>query len=307
MRSQIGRKLRSIATTLVVLVLLSPGNAGAQDLDPRRYINLPVSQNFLRVALGYSDGEVNVSPGIPVEGANLTVTGFSLGYLRSMNLGGKVASFDVHIPRLCATGSGVLDGEQLSRDTCGAGDANVRLTYNFFGAPALELSEFAKRKKEVVVGASIQVSVPTGQYDPEHLVNIGANRWVLRPEIGMSIPWRNWSLDVAAGVRFFSDNDEYLVDQTFSQDPLYNLQAHLIYDLSNGHWISLDTNYFFGGETYRDDQPAAIRQENSRLGVNWYILVNSKLGVRLTANTGVVTRVGNDSNTFSLAALYRWE
>jgi len=302
-----GRKFRSIATTLVVLVLFFLGDAEAQDLDPRRYISLPVSQNFLRVAFGYSDGEVNVSPGIPVEGANLTLTGASLAYMRSMNLGGKAASFDAYIPRLCADGSGVFDGERLSRDTCGAGDATVRLTYNFFGAPAVELSEFAKRKREVVVGASVQVSVPTGQYSPDHLVNIGANRWVLRPEIGMSIPWRNWSFEFAAGVRFFSDNDEYYGGTTHSQDPLYNLQAHLVYIFSNGQWLSFDANYFFGGVAYKDGVRTAIQQENSRVGLNWFISVNPKFGLRLTANTGVITRIGNDSNTFTVAMTYRWD
>ena len=302
-----GRKHRSISTTLVVLVLAFSGNAEAQDLDPRRYVNLPVAQNFVRGAFGYSRGEVYVSPGVPVEDADLSMNAVSLAYLRSMDFGGKAASFDVYLPRVCATGSGTVDGERLSRDTCGAGDIALRLTYNFFGAPALDLREFAKHEKQLVIGASIMVSAPTGQYDSEHLVNIGANRWVIRPEIGVSIPWRNWSFEFAAGVRFFSDNDEYLVDETFSQDPLYNLQAHLVYDLSPRQWLSFNGNYFFGGKTYRDGVRAAIEQENSRLGIAWAIAVNSKIAFRLTAHTGVITRVGNDSDTYSLSATYRWE
>jgi len=139
------------------------------------------------------------------------------------------------------------------------------------------------------------------------LVNIGANRWVLRPEIGMSIPWHKWSFEFAAGVRFFSDNDEYLVDETLSQDPLYDIQVHMIYDLTARQWISLNANYFFGGEAYRDDMQSAVRQENSRLGLNWYVQVNSAFALRLTANAGVVTRVGNDSDTYTLAATYCWE
>lgn len=289
----------------VVLVLLL-GSVQAQDLDPRRYINLPVSQNFLRLALGRSTGDVSVSPSLPLEDAELSINAVSLAYMRTLEVGGKASMFDAYAPYVCASGSAVLNSEAAYRDVCGWGDATLRFTHNFVGAPALEMSEFSKKEKELVVGASVQVSIPTGRYDPDYLLNIGANRWVIRPEIGMSVPWRNWSFDFTAGVRIFSDNSDYVGDTTLRQDPLYNLQAHIIYDLSNGHWLSLDTNYFFGGETYRDDVQAMIRQENSRLGVNWYILVNSKLGLRLTATTGVVTRVGNDSDSFSLAALYRF-
>jgi hypothetical protein len=187
------------------------------------------------------------------------------------------------------------------------GDEQVRLTYNFVGAPALEMSDFIKKEKELVVGASMQLSFPTGQYDSDYLINIGANRWVIRPEIGMSIPWRRWSLEFAAGVRIFSDNSDFVGGVTLSQDPLYNLQVHMIYDLSPRQWLSLNGNYFFGGVAYKDDVPSAIRQANSRLGITWSMLVNSKIALKVSAHAGVVTRIGNDSNTYTIAGTYRWD
>ena len=301
------RRSRLISIALGVFITLLFGTAEAQDLDPRRYVNLPVGQNFLRLGVGYSTGDVNLTPSVPLEDAELTINAASLAYLRTMDLGGKAASFDAYVPYGCASGSAVSDGERIYRDVCGTGDALVRLTYNFVGAPALGLSEFVKKEKELVVGASVQVSLPIGQYDSDYLVNIGANRWVIRPEIGMSIPLSKWVLEFAAGARFFSDNDDYVGDVTFSQDPLYNLQAHMIYDLSPRQWLSFNANYFFGGATYNDDAPAAIRQENSRVGITWYVVVNPKLGLKVAAHAGVVTRVGNDSNTLSLAGIYRWE
>ncbi len=301
------RNSRPIAAALGVVIILLFGTAEAQDLDPRRYVNLPVGQNFLRLGVGYSEGDVNLTPSVPLEDAELSINAASLAYLRTMDLGGKAASFDAYVPYACASGSAIQDGERLRREVCGMGDALVRLTYNFVGAPALELSEFVKRERELVVGASVQLSLPTGQYDSDYLVNIGANRWVIRPEIGVSIPLSKWVLEFAAGVRFFSDNDDYFGDMTFSQDPLYNLQAHMIYDLSPRQWLSLNANYFFGGATYNDNAPAAIRQENSRVGITWYVVVNPNVGLKLAAHAGVVTRVGNDSNTISMAAIYRWE
>ena len=301
------RNSRPIAAALCVVIIMMLSSAEAQDLDPRRYVNVPVAQNFAVLGFTYSEGDVNVSPSVPIDDAFLSMNVASLSYIRTMGVGGKAATFDAFVPHVCVSGSAVLDGERISRDVCGLGDALVRFTYNFVGAPALGMSDFIKKKKEFVVGASIQLSLPTGQYDSEFLLNIGANRWVVRPEIGISIPWRNWSLEFAAGVRIFADNDDYVGDVTFSQDPLYNLQAHITYDLSPRQWLSLDGNYFFGGVAYKDNVPSAIKQENSRLGITWFVMMNPTIGVRMTAHTGVATRVGNDSDTFTIAGVYRWD
>ena len=39
-----------------------------------------------------------------------------------------------------------------------------------------------------IVGVSLLVQAPTGQYDPDRLINIGTNRWTFRPEVGVSVP-----------------------------------------------------------------------------------------------------------------------
>lgn len=282
-------------------------HANAQDLEPRKYINFPVGQNFLRVAGGYSSGEVELTPGLVLTDADLSLAGTSVAYLRTMDIGDKASSIDMYMGYFCASGSAVLNGAREDRRVCGNGDAKLRFTWNFIGAPALPMSEFVKRSKEIVVGASVQVQVPVGQYDADHLLNIGGNRWVVRPEIGISLPYGNWSVELSAGARFFEDNDEYIGDSTLEQDTVYNLQAHVVYDLSPRQWVSVNANYFFGGETFVEGAPAQIRQENSRVGLTWNVLLNSTNVLQFTANTGVITRVGNDSNTLSVAWIYRWE
>ncbi len=282
------------------------GSAEAQDLDPRKYVNLPTGQNILAIAYSHSKGDVNVSPSLPLKDAFLTIEGGALAYARTMDIGGKASSFDVFLPYACASGSVVLDDVRLNRTVCGQGDATIRINYNFIGAPAMELSEFVRKEKEVVVGASLQVSIPTGQYDDDRLLNIGANRWFIKPEIGMSIPWRKWSFEFAAGVRIFTDNDKFVADLTLKQDPLYNLQAHVIYDLSPRQWISLNSNYFFGGVTYQDSVSSANGQENSRLGLSWSVALNLRHALKFLAHRGVITRIGNDSDTYSATWIYRW-
>ncbi len=301
------RNVVKVTVAYAIVRLFLFGSAEAQDLDPRRYVNLPTGQNILAIAYSHSEGDVNVSPSLPLKNAFLTIEAGALAYARTMDIGGKASSFDAFLPYACASGSVVLDVAPLNRTVCGQGDTTLRITYNFIGAPAMELSEFVKKGKEVVVGASLQVSIPTGQYDDDRLLNIGANRWFIKPEIGISIPWRKWNFEFAAGVRIFTDNDKFVADLTLKQDPLYNLQMHLIYDLSPRQWISINGNYFFGGATYQDSVPSANRQENSRLGLSWFAALTSKHALKFLAHRGVITRIGNDSDTYSVTWIYRWD
>jgi hypothetical protein len=291
----------------VIFQLLLVGSIEAQDLDSRHYVNLPSNQNFFRIAYGLTSGDVNITPTLPLQDADLRINGGSIAYMRSLDLGGKSATFDAWIPYFCASGSAVLDGAPRDRSVCGSGDAKIRFTYNFIGAPAVSLSEFVKQEKQIVVGASVQVDVPTGQYDDDMLLNIGANRWVIKPEIGVSIPWREWSFEFAAGFRIFNDNEDYVGNSVLEQNPLYNLQFHVSRNLTARQWIGINTNYFFGGETYRNGMGSQIKQQNSRFGITWFVILNPRQVLKLVASTGVITRVGNDSNNVSAEWVYRWD
>lgn len=292
-----------IAFAAVIVFL---GHANAQDLDPRRYVNLPIDQNFIAIAYAYSEGDVNVAPSSPLSDAAIRVNGPAFVYVRTFDLAGNAGSFDALVPYTCANGSAVFNGERRSRNVCGPGDLKLRLSYNFVGAKAVSLREFAKQPTSVVVGASVQVSAPIGQYDAGKLLNIGANRWYIKPEIGFSVPWKKWSFEFATGVRIFTDNED-LLGVRLEQDPLYNLQAHLIYDLTRRQWVSLNANYFFGGNTYLDGAAATDRQNNSRLGLTWAFALNSQQILKVLAHTGVMGRVANDSDMVTVAWTYRWD
>lgn len=293
--------------TLAAIAILLLNNANAQDLDPRRYTNIPVGQNFLALAVVYSEGDVNFASSVPLTDARIRVDGPALAYLRTFAIAGKSASVDVLLPYGCVAGSALLDGERASREVCGLGDSALRVSYNFTGAPAAELPDFVRQKKTTVVGASLQVGMPTGQYDADRLLNLGANRWYIKPEIGASIPWKKWNFEFAAGVRIFTDNDSFVGDVNLAQDPLYNIQFHVIYDLTPRQWVSLDANYFFGGDTFQDGAPSATSQNNSRLGMTWTVALNSKHLLKFVAHTGVIGRISNDSDTFTVAWSYRWD
>ena len=87
------------------------------------------------------------------------------------------------------TWKGTLAGApaQLSRE--GWADPIVRFGVNLYGAPALNGKAFAEyraeHERQTIVGAAVLVQVPLGQYFDDKLINLGTNRFTIRPQLGM--------------------------------------------------------------------------------------------------------------------------
>jgi len=190
--------------------------------------------------------------------------------------------------------AGKLEGVPQAVDRYGLADPSLKLAVNLTSAPALSLSEFASYKQRTIVGASLQVTAPVGQYDPAKPVNIGTNRWSLKPEIGVSHTLGHWMLEAALGTTFFTDNDEYLGNKTREQAPLYATQLHVVYNFRFGMWAALDGTYYTGGRTTVDGQKRDDLQGNWRWGATFALPVNRYNSVKLYAHTGVFTRTGTD-------------
>jgi hypothetical protein len=297
---------RRWAPGALLLTALLPSALYAQDLEPRTYTNLPVGQNFLGVGYSNSKGEINPSPSVPIKDVELELNGVVGAYVRSLDLWGKAGKVSAQWGRLCMKGNGEFRGEKVSGDRCGTTDPAISLSYLFYGAPALSLAEFRKTKVGRVIGISLKVDMPLGDYNNENLINTGSNRWTFKPEIGISNRWGNWSIENAFAARFFGDNDNFFGGTTLEQDPLYQLQTHLIYQLPKGRWMSVNGNYFWGGRTKKDGVKGDDVQENSRVGVTLAWPLNAQHSLKFFANSGLVTKIGNDSDTYGILWQYRW-
>jgi len=287
-------------------LLLALNTGFAQDLEPRTYTNIPVGQNFLGVGYAYSDGELNPSASSPIKDADITIDGPVIAYARSLDLWGNAGKVDVSWARICIEGSAINDGDKIKADRCGAADPKFGFSYLFYGAPSMTMQEFRRKPTGRVAGVSLKVRPPLGDYNNENLVNSGSNRWTFKPEIGISNVFGKWSVDAAFAVRLYTDNNRFTGHNTQEQDPLYQVQTHLIYSLPRGRWISLNGNYFWGGESQINGVEADDRQENSRLGITFAWPLNVQHSLKFYANRGVVTRIGNDSDTVGVMWQYRW-
>jgi hypothetical protein len=291
----------------VAVCLVASGAAvRAQSIEPRAYSNAPVGTNFLVVGYSESRGGVPSDTALPVTDPQLCVRSGALGFATVLALGGRTAKFDIAVPYSSLSGSAKYLDTAVQREVDGFGDPVLRLSWNFLGAPALRASEFRAWRQDLIVGASLQVSVPFGQYDSSKVVNLGTNRWFLKPEIGVSKALGRWTLEAQGAVTFFSANDDFFGGNRREQDPLYSLQGHLIYDIGPGKWISLDATHFGGGRTSLNGVLNKDLQKNWRAGVTLALPVNAQHSVKLFASSGLSARTGNDFDLLGLAWQYRW-
>ena len=280
--------------------------AGAQEIEPRSYSNAPVGVNFLIAGYAYTRGGIPTDSGLPITDPQLETSNAVFAYARSLDLWGKSAKFDAIVPYTWLHGTAVYAGQPVERVVNGFGNPLFRLSINLYGAPALTLKEFSGYEQDLIVGASLQVSPPWGQYDDDRVVNIGMNSWRFKPEIGVSKALGAWTFEGAAAVTLFTDNTDFYGGNKRAQDPLYSIQGHAIYSFRNGVWASADATYFTGGRTTLNGALRNDLQQNWRVGATLAFPVNRHNSVKLAASSGVSARTGNSFDLIALAWQHRW-
>ncbi len=210
------------------------------------------------------------------------------------------------LPYAWLSGTAEFQGQTNSREASGLADARLRMSVNFIGAPSLPISGFKDYKQDLVVGASLQVYVPSGQYDPEKLVNLGTHRFTFKPELGISKTLGKLMLEFTGGVAFYTVNHDFFGGKTRSQAPIGSLQGHINYNFPRGIWAAADGTYYWGGHTTVDGVEGNDLQKNSRLGLTLAIPLNLHHSFKFTFSTGVSTRTGSDFNAVGVFWQYRW-
>ena len=292
--------------SLALLALLALPGAQAKDLEPRTYSNTPVGLNFLIAGYVYADGKLAFDPSSRITDAKYRSHTEVLAYAHSLDAWGNSAKFDVIVPYTSFSGHASVRGQAREREMSGFNDPKFRFSMNFYGAPALSLKEFADYRQDLVIGASLQVTPPMGQYDNTKLVNLGANRWSFKSELGVSKTIGALTMEIMPSVTFYTDNTDFNRGRTFEQEPLYALQGHLVYGFANGVWVAANATYFTGERTTVDGVKSDNQQANSRVGLTLALPVDRYNSLKFYASPGTSTRTGTDFSAVGVAWQYRW-
>jgi len=274
--------------------------AAAQELEPRAYSANPIRVVFAGVAVIYSTGDVVLEPTSPITDVSAKVYIGTLGIGGTFPLFGRTASLGVGLPYAWAKVSGRIDEAARSVERTGLADMRIRFAVSLLGGRAMALPEFVRRTPSTTVGASLTVSMPTGQYFDDKLVNIGTNRWAFKPEIGVSHPSGPWTFELYGGGWFYTDNSSYLVGKTRAQHSILSLQSHVGYTVQPRLWVTADVTYYAGGRVVIDGVPGSELQNNARVGLTASMPVRKTNSLKVAWSRGAITRLGGNFSTWSI-------
>ncbi|MGB8888857.1 MAG: transporter [Candidatus Korobacteraceae bacterium] len=297
------------AVTLACLMVLS-----AQDLSPRAYVITPLHSNAITLTWSFYDGNIDYNGALPVSGATGTYSVPIFSYYHGFGFFGRSANIVASLPYGVGNFQGTAQGAEGHLYRSGLLDSVYRFSVNLKGGPAMPPQEFVRWKQKVLLGASLKVLAPTGQYDPTKLINWGANRWGFKPEFGYSQRWGNWILDGYFGAWFFTTNPDfwsrnvyYAGTRSQSQNPIGACEGHLSYSLKPRLWASLDGNFWFGGKTTVNGvQNPFTRQTNSRLGGTVAVPISKHQSLKFSYSDGTYIRYGGNYQNVSAAWQYSW-
>jgi hypothetical protein len=288
-----------------------PFCAISQTLAPRAYLITPTDSNAITLTYSFYEGGVDFNGLLPITNGNGKYVLPIFTYYRSLNFFGRSANVSASLPYGVGTFTGQLKENAESVYRSGLLDVNFRLSVNLLGGPAMSPKEFSKWRQKRLLGASVQVVAPTGQYDPRRLVNWGINRWAVKPELGYSERWGNWILDGYGGVWFFSTNPAFYnlpVPVPQLQGPMGSFEGHLSYDFNRPRtWVSLDGNFWIGGTTTVNGfQNPATRQTSSRIGGTFAYSLTSHQSLKFAYSSGTYVRFGGNYQNVQFAWQYSW-
>lgn len=297
------------------MVLLALRLLKAQDLAPRAYIISPLHSNAIILTYSFFDGSIDYNGIVPIGGATGTYSVPIISYYHSFSLFGRSANVVGSLPYAVGNFHGTVSGAGTNIYRSGLLDSVFRVSVNLKGGPAMPADKFIKWKQKMLLGASLRVVAPTGQYDLTKLINWGANRWGFKPEFGYSQRWGNWVVDGYFGVWFFTTNHDfwsrnmyYAGTRSQSQNPIGAVEGHLSYDFNKYRmWASLDGNFWFGGATSVGgvENPLS-RLTNSRLGGTFSVPISKHQSLKFSYSNGTHIRFGGNYQNVSAAWQYSW-
>ena len=187
----------------------------------------------------------------------------------------------------------------------GVADTRVRLSVNLRGNDAMHLGEFVKAPRKAIVGTSVTVLVPTGEYDRTKLINLGNHRWGFKPEVGLAVPIGRWDIDAYAGVWLFTANDDFFPGgQERTQDPVLGVQGHVSYTFKPRLWLAVDSTWYSGGKSRVEGGEPSAAVNNSRLGATLSIPAGRRQSFKIAYSNGVSVRTGTDFSTVAVG--WQW-
>ena len=260
----------------------------------------------------YTTGDIYFDPVLNVEDVEMEIYTSVVRYIHTFALLEKSARIEVAQGYQKAEWTGKLNGIDTTAHREGLTDSTIRFAVNLYGAPVLNGKEFQQYRKcvydsETIIGAAVVVTLPTGKYHNDKLLNIGGNRTVIRPQIGILHNHQKWTYEASFGTWFYAENDDFWGGNKLDQDPMFTTQGHIIYTYKPGIWACASIGYGEGGESQINGIDKHDRKRNLAWALSAGYSFSPRFGIKCSyIGTETHTDKGFDSTNFALGASYVW-
>jgi len=289
---------------LIFVALVIPFDSGAQELSPRAYWPSPIGTHVLTLGYSYASGDVVPDRSLPITGVDSSINSLHIGYRYTLDLWGRTANITIEGPYTDGNTVGTHEeGLVREREYRGVGDLAATFSINILGAPAMTRPEFVRllESPRPILGVSLKLVAPTGNYESDRLINVGANRWAVKAELGYIASLApKWLLEASLGGWFFADNNDFL-SMVKEQNPVISLQGHLIHRFRPGLWASLDVSVYRGGRSTIGGQRLDDLQRDSKIGATVVFPFASKHAVKLGYSIGSLNDSDESFRTFVMS------
>jgi hypothetical protein len=308
--------MRSTCLTQISLIALicvgATLSSDAQELEPRRWGHLPVGTSVAGFGYAYTTGDIAFNPLLRVEDAELDLHSGVIRYIHAFELLERTMRLDFVQGYQQARWQGLLNGQPAAVSRTGLTDTILRLSTNLIGAPPLKGDAFRAYRRsvaesETIVGAGLAVHLPTGHYLEDKLLNLGSNRFTIRPQLGVVHSRGPWSVELTGAAWIFTDNDDFFGGKFLEVDPLFTAQAHLVYTFRPGLWIGTGIAYGGGAQSTVDGFQNDDRRGDLLWGITASYPITPKFGIK-AGYIGMRTqeRVGSNLDTVTVGFSYAW-
>jgi hypothetical protein len=270
--------------------MLSSTAAHAQADGPRAFQIIPADTRVLSAYGMFLRGNQTADPGSVIQGGDIDVDLGVLQYTQAIGIAGKQSGLFAILPAGEVSGRLKPPFDAIQGSSSGIGDLQLGGIVGLIGPPPLSPQEFATYKPGYTLGLLAIALLPTGQYDPDQLLNVGANRWALR--IGTPMTWYLGdsyldpgltTFELQPSVTFFTDNNDPFGDaRRVGQGVFYRLEAHATRNLNRAVWVSLDGVYLQGGETSTNGVDNRDAQRALELGGSLNVTFSPRVSLKLS-------------------------
>ena len=301
--------LRWIFSVLIIMGPVFPSLA--LEPVPRQWSHLPKGINVAGVAYAYTETDISIDPVLRIEDVEMELDTWAAKYIHSFEMFDKSARVDITQAYQEGRWSGLVNGVPAAVSRHGLSDTFVRFAVNLYGAPPLSGKEYGAYRRsanpETIIGAGLVVRLPTGDYMEDKLINLGQNRFVFRPQLGVQHTWGKWSAELTGEVSLYTENDDFFNGNKLEQEPLYIVHGHLTYSFNPGHWAGISFGYDYGGESTINGIDKDDRRQDVGLALNYVYPFNRRSGIKVGyISTRTQESVGNDTDTLTVALSVLW-